>query len=129
ERKIMQLEIEREAIKRENADTKVQGLNKEIAELQDKRTALRARWQSEKEMIENVQKIKAHIEELKHEATNYEKQGDYGKVAEIRYGKIKDAETQLEDYEKNLKTAKESGSQLLKEEVDSEDIASVISSW
>jgi len=129
ERKIMQLEIEREAIKRENAETKVQGLNKEIAELQDKRTALRARWQSEKEMIENVQKIKAQIEELKQQATNYEKQGDYGKVAEIRYGKIKEAETQLEDYEKNLKTAKESGSQLLKEEVDSEDIASVISSW
>ena len=129
ERRIMQLEIEREAIKRENADNKVQELNKEIAELQDKRTALRARWESEKQIIENVQKIKAQIEDLKLQANNFEKQGDYGKVAEIRYGKIKEAESQLENYEKNLKEAKENGSQLLKEEVDSEDIASVISSW
>jgi len=129
ERRIMQLEIEREAIKRENADTKVQGLTKEIAELQDKRNALRARWESEKQMIENVQKIKAQIEDLKNQASNYEKQGDYGKVAEIRYGKIKEAETQLEEFEKNLREAKENGSQLLKEEVDSEDIAAVISSW
>jgi ATP-dependent Clp protease ATP-binding subunit ClpB len=129
ERRIMQLEIEREAIKRENADSKVQELNKEIAELQDKRTALRARWESEKQMIENVQKIKAQIEELKLQASNFEKQGDYGKVAEIRYGKIKEVEAQLETYEKNLKETKENGSQLLKEEVDSEDIASVISSW
>jgi ATP-dependent Clp protease ATP-binding subunit ClpB len=129
ERRIMQLEIEREAIKRENAESKVQELNREIAELQDKRNALRARWQAEKEMIENVQKIKTHIEELKLQATNFEKQGDYGKVAEIRYGKIKEAETQLEKYEKDLKTAKENGSQLLKEEVDSEDIAAVISAW
>jgi ATP-dependent Clp protease ATP-binding subunit ClpB len=129
ERRIMQLEIEREAIKRENADTKVQGLNREIAELQDKRNALRARWESEKQMIENVQKIKAQIEELKTQASHYEKQGDYGKVAEIRYGKIKEAEVQLEEFKKNLREAKENGSQLLKEEVDSEDIASVISSW
>ncbi len=128
-RRIMQLEIEREAIKRENADTKVQGLNREIAELQDKRNALRARWESEKQMIENVQKIKAQIEELKTQASHYEKQGDYGKVAEIRYGKIKEAEVQLVEFEKNLREAKENGSQLLKEEVDSEDIASVISSW
>lgn len=129
ERKIMHVEIEREAIKRENADTKVKELDKEIAELQDKRTALRARWQAEKEMIESVQKIKTEIEELKIQANNLEKQGEYGKVAEIRYGKIKEAEAQLEALEKNLQTAKESGSQLLKEEVDSEDIAAVISSW
>lgn len=129
ERRIMQLEIEREAIKRENADQKVSELNKEIAELQDKRTALRARWQSEKESIEGVQKVKSEIEELKLQASNYEKQGDYGKVAEIRYGKIKEAENTLAEMEKKLSDAKESGSQLLKEEVDSEDIASVISSW
>jgi ATP-dependent Clp protease ATP-binding subunit ClpB len=129
ERKIMQLEIEREAIKREHADSKVQELNKEIAELQDQRNALKARWESEKQLIENVQKIKAEIEELKLQASNFEKQGDYGKVAEIRYGKIQDAEAQLQQYEKNLREAKENGSQLLKEEVDSEDIASVISSW
>ena len=129
ERKIMQLEIEREAIKRENEDEKVKELNKEIAELQDKRSALRARWQSEKELIEGVQKIKAQIEELKQSASNYEKQGDYGKVAEIRYGKVKEAETKLTELELKLSTAKANGSQLLKEEVDSEDIASVISSW
>ncbi len=129
ERKIMQLEIEREAIKRENEEAKVKELNKEIAELQDKRSALRARWQSEKEVIENVQKIKTEIEELKLQANNFEKLGDYGKVAEIRYGKIKEAEAKLVEYEEKLKTAKENGSQLLKEEVDSEDIAAVISSW
>ncbi len=129
ERRIMQLEIEREAIKRENEEQKVKELNKEIAELQDKRTALRARWQSEKEMIEGVQRVKMQIEDLKLQATNYEKQGDYGKVAEIRYGKVKEAETQLSELEEKLGQAKESGSQLLKEEVDSEDIAAVISAW
>jgi ATP-dependent Clp protease ATP-binding subunit ClpB len=129
ERRIMQLEIEREAIKRENDTKKIEELNKEIAELQDKRTSLRARWQSEKEMIEGVQKVKAEIEDLKLQATNYEKQGDYGKVAEIRYGKIKDAENRLIEHEKNLGEAKASGSQLLKEEVDAEDIAAVISAW
>ena len=129
ERKIMQLEIEREAIKRENEEQKVNELNKEIAELQDKRNALRARWQGEKEVIEGVQKIKAQIEELKLQANNFEKQGDYGKVAEIRYGKVKEAETQLAIMENKLSEAKANGSQLLKEEVDSEDIASVISSW
>lgn len=129
ERRIMQLEIEREAIKRENEHTKVNELNKEIAELQDSRTALRARWQEEKETIEGVQKIKSQIEELKQHAINFEKQGDYGKVAEIRYGKVKEAETQLVELEKKLGAAKASGSQLLKEEVDSEDIASVVSAW
>jgi ATP-dependent Clp protease ATP-binding subunit ClpB len=129
ERRIMQLEIEREAIKRENEHEKVNELNKEIAELQDRRTALRAKWQSEKELIEGVQKIKAQIEELKLHAANFEKLGDYGKVAEIRYGKIKEAENKLSDIEKRLGEAKANGSQLLKEEVDSEDIASVISAW
>jgi ATP-dependent Clp protease ATP-binding subunit ClpB len=129
ERKIMQLEIEREAIKREKEDKKVAELNKEIAELQDKRNSLRARWQGEKEAIENVQKIKTQIEELKLSANNFEKQGDYGKVAEIRYGQIKDAEAKLLELENKLGEAKASGSQLLKEEVDSEDIAAVISAW
>ena len=129
ERKIMQLEIEREAMKRENETKKVEILNKEIAEFQDKRTALRAKWQSEKEVIESVQKIKLQIEDLKVQATNFEKQGDYGKVAEIRYGKIKEAEAKLEEVERKLTEAKESGSQLVKEEVDSEDIAAVISAW
>jgi ATP-dependent Clp protease ATP-binding subunit ClpB len=129
ERKIMQLEIEREAMKRENESAKVESLNKEIANLQDTSKSLKAKWQSEKEVIEGVQKIKLQIEELKQQATNYEKQGDYGKVAEIRYGKIKEAEQQLNEFESKLTEAKESGSQLVKEEVDSEDIAAVISAW
>jgi ATP-dependent Clp protease ATP-binding subunit ClpB len=129
ERKIMQLEIEREAMKRENESAKVESLNKEIANLQDTSKSLKAKWQSEKEVIEGVQKIKLQIEGLKQQATNYEKQGDYGKVAEIRYGKIKEAEQQLNEFESKLSEAKESGSQLVKEEVDSEDIAAVISAW
>ncbi|MDO9001191.1 MAG: ATP-dependent chaperone ClpB [Bacteroidota bacterium] len=129
ERKIMQLEIEREAIKREGDESKINSLNKDIADWQEKRTILRARWQSEKEVIEGVQKLKLEIEELKQEANNYEKQGDYGKVAEIRYGKVKEAEAKLYEFETKLSEAKEAGSQLLKEEVDSEDIASVVSAW
>ena len=129
ERKIMQLEIEREAIKREGDDAKIGALNKEIANWQEKRTILRARWQSEKEVIEGVQKIKVEIEDLKQQANNFEKQGDYGKVAEIRYGKVKEAEAKLLEFETKLAEAKENGSQLLKEEVDSEDIAAVVSAW
>jgi ATP-dependent Clp protease ATP-binding subunit ClpB len=129
ERKIMQLEIEREAMKREEEDVKVEALNKELADLNDKRIALKAKWQSEKEAIEGVQKVKAQIEDYKHEASNYEKAGDFGKVAEIRYGKIQEAEALLISLEDKLSEAKASGSQLLKEEVDSEDIADVISAW
>ncbi len=129
ERKIMQLEIEREAMKREEEDEKVEVLNKDLADLNDKRIALKAKWQSEKEAIEGVQKVKADIENYKHEASNYEKQGDFGKVAEIRYGKIQEAEALLISLEDKLSEAKASGSQLLKEEVDSEDIADVISAW
>jgi ATP-dependent Clp protease ATP-binding subunit ClpB len=129
ERKIMQLEIEREAMKRENEETKVEILNKELADLNDKRISLKAKWQSEKEAIEGVQKVKLQIEDLKTQATNFEKQGDFGKVAEIRYGKLQEAEAFLVSLENKLSEAKESGSQLLKEEVDSEDIADVISAW
>ena len=120
ERKIMQLEIEREAMKREEEDAKVEALNKELADLNDKRIALKAKWQSEKEAIEGVQKVKAQIEDYKQEALNYEKQGDFGKVAEIRYGKIQEAEALLTSLEDKLSEAKASGSQLLKEEVDSD---------
>lgn len=129
EREIMHLEIEREAMKRENEDKKVSDLNKEIADLQDKRNSLRAKWQGEKEAIEGVQKIKLEIEDLKLQANNFEKAGDYGKVAEIRYGKIKDAEAKLFEMEARLSESKASGSQMVKEEVDSEDIAGVISAW
>jgi ATP-dependent Clp protease ATP-binding subunit ClpB len=129
EREIMHLEIEREAMKRENEDKKVSALNKEIADLQDKRNSLRAKWQGEKEAIEGVQKIKLQIEDLKLQASNFEKAGDYGKVAEIRYGKVKDAEAKLSEMEAKLSESKASGSQMVKEEVDSEDIAGVISAW
>lgn len=129
ERKIMQLEIEREAMKRENEDAKVEALNKELADLNDKRISLKAKWQSEKEAIEGVQKVKLQIEDLKQQASNYEKQGDFGKVAEIRYGKIQESEALLHDLESKLSEAKASGSQLVKEEVDSEDIADVIAAW
>jgi ATP-dependent Clp protease ATP-binding subunit ClpB len=129
ERKIMQLEIEREAMKREDEDQKVEVLNKDLGDLNEKRVSLKAKWQSEKEAIEGVQKVKAQIEDYKQEALNYEKQGDFGKVAEIRYGKIQETETLLKNLEEKLTEAKASGSQLLKEEVDSEDIADVISAW
>ncbi len=129
ERKIMQLEIEREAMKRENETAKVSALNKELANLQEIRDGLKAKWQGEKEVIEGVQKIKLQIEELKQHANNFEKAGDYGKVAEIRYGKVKEAEAKLTELETKLTQSKENGSQLVKEEVDSEDIAAVISAW
>ena len=129
ERNIMQLEIEREAIKRENEMEKVNLLSKEIAELQDQRNILRLRWQSEKESIQQVQKLKSQIEDYKQQALSYEKQGDYGKVAELRYGLIKETELKLQELETKLSQAKASGSLLLKEEVDREDIASVISAW
>jgi ATP-dependent Clp protease ATP-binding subunit ClpB len=129
ERKIMQLEIEREAMKREEENVKVESLNKELADLNDKRIALKAKWQSEKEAIEGVQKVKLQIEDLKHQASNFEKQGDFGKVAEIRYGKMQEAEALLLSLENKLSEAKANGSQLLKEEVDSEDIADVVSAW
>lgn len=129
ERKIRQLEIEREAIKRENDKRKLADLNKEIAELNDERSDLRAKWQSEKEVVEGIQKVKEQIEHLKFEAEQAERSGDYGKVAEIRYGRVKEAEAQLKTYESKLAEMQQNGSQLIKEEVDSEDIAGVISIW
>ncbi len=129
ERKIRQLEIEREAIKRENDQKKLEELHKEIAELSDKRSDLRAKWQGEKEVVEGIQKVKEQIENFKFEAEQAERNGDYGKVAEIRYGKIKDAEIQLKSFESKLAEMQQSGSQMIKEEVGSEDIAEVIAVW
>ena len=129
ERKTRQLEIEREAIKRENDKKKLEDLNKEIAELSDKRTNLRAKWQSEKEVVEGIQKVKEEIENFKFEAEQAERNGDYGKVAEIRYGKIKESEVQLKSFESKLAEMQQGGSQMIKEEVDSEDIAGVIAAW
>lgn len=129
EREIMQLEIEREAMKRENQQDKVELLNKKISELQEKRSQIRAKWQAEKDLILKVQSVKQRIEDLKNEATIYERQGEYGKVAEIRYGKIVEAQNELAQLEKQLNELKESGSQLVKEEVDAEDIAAIVSAW
>jgi ATP-dependent Clp protease ATP-binding subunit ClpB len=129
ERKIRQLEIEREAIKRENDHRKLEDLNKEIAELSDERSDLRAKWKGEKEVVEGIQKVKEQIEHLKFEAEQAERSGDYGKVAEIRYGKVKEAETQLKAFEDKLSEMQKSGSKMIKEEVDSEDIAEVVATW
>ncbi|HET6991061.1 MAG TPA: ATP-dependent Clp protease ATP-binding subunit, partial [Bacteroidia bacterium] len=129
ERKIRQLEIEREAIKRENDKVKLEDLGREIAELNDKRADLRAQWQSEKEVVENIQKEKEQLENLKVDAEKAERAGDYGKVAEIRYGRMKEAEDRLEIAKKKLEETQRSGTPLIKEEVDSEDIAGVVARW
>jgi ATP-dependent Clp protease ATP-binding subunit ClpB len=129
ERKIRQLEIEREAIKRENDKTKLSQLNHDIAELSDKRSDLKAQWTSEKEVVNAIHKIREEIESLKVEAEQAERMSDFGKVAEIRYGKTKDAEKRLEEMEKKWDVIKGKGSQMLKEEVDREDIAGVVSRW
>lgn len=128
ERKIMQLEIEREAIKREKDEKKLTALNEEIANFTEERNTLKAAWQAEKQIVEDIQRIKEEIEQLRLEADQAERQGDFGKVAEIRYGKIKEAEQQLEKAKDALHDKQESNS-LVKEEVTSEDIAEVISKW
>jgi ATP-dependent Clp protease ATP-binding subunit ClpB len=129
ERKIRQLEIEREAIKRENDEKKLAELNEQIANLSDERNRLKAQWQSEKEVVESIQKAKAKIEDLKFEAEQAERAGDYGKVAEIRYGKIKEVENELESYKVKMHEMQASGRQMIKEEVDAEDIAGVVARW
>lgn len=127
-RKIMQLEIEREAIRREKDKDKEAVLSREIAELTEQRNVLKARWESEKEVIHGIQKIKENIDRLKFEAEQAEKAGDYGKVAEIRYGKIAEAERRLNELQQKMKEMQGEKS-LLKEEVDSEDIAEVVARW
>ena len=127
DRKVMQLEIELEAIKREKDETKLKALKADLANLKEERNELNAKWKSEKEVVENVQNIKQEIENFKLEAERAERDGDYGKVAEIRYGKIKDATEKLEDYQKQLSSQQETS--LIKEEVTYEDIADVVSKW
>jgi ATP-dependent Clp protease ATP-binding subunit ClpB len=129
ERKIKQLEIEREAIKRENDADKLNSLSAELANLSDERNRLRAQWQSEKEVVEGIQKQKEDIENLRFEAEQAERSGDYGKVAEIRYGKIKESEANLEKYKEKLAEMQSKGSPMIKEEVSSEDIAAVVAIW
>jgi ATP-dependent Clp protease ATP-binding subunit ClpB len=127
-RKIMQLEIEREAIRREKNKDKEAILSKEIAEFSEERNSLKAKWESEKEVVHGIQKQKETIDRLKFEAEQAEKAGDYGKVAEIRYGKITEAEKHLNEFQLKMKEMQGEKS-LLKEEVDSEDIAEVVAKW
>lgn len=128
DRKIMQLEIEIEAIKREKDEKKLAFLKEELANLQEDRKAIHTRWMQEKEVVEGIQKAKESIENLKTEADRAERAGDFGKVAEIRYGKIKDAEASLHHFEQKLQETQK-GASLIKEEVDAEDIAEVVAKW
>ncbi|MCB0501480.1 MAG: AAA family ATPase, partial [Bacteroidetes bacterium] len=128
ERKIRQLEIEREALKREDNKEKVEELSKQIADLSEDRNALRANWEGEKNILDNINARKHDIENYKLEAEQAERNGEYGKVAEIRYGKIKATEDALEKLEEKLEEMK-SGNRLMKEEVDAEDIAEVVAKW
>ena len=127
QREIMQLEIEREAIKRENDEKKLAALNAEIAEKRDECSAMKAKWGSEKELVNQVQAEKAKIEDYKFQAEKAEREGDYALVAELRYGKIKDSEEAIKSLEKQLE---DNGmGRMIKEEVDEDDIAYIVSRW
>ncbi|HLT49669.1 MAG TPA: AAA family ATPase, partial [Aequorivita sp.] len=128
DRKIMQLEIEIEAIKREKDETKLKSLHSELANLKEERNELNAKWQSEKEVVDNVQNLKTQIEDFKLEAERAERDGDFGKVAELRYGKIKDAQAALSKLETQL-AENDEGTSMIKEEVTREDIAEVVAKW
>jgi len=127
-RRIMQLEIEREAIKREKDERKLNELNEDIANLNEDRNQLKAKWESEKQIVQGIQSSKEKVEALKLEAEQAERAGDYGRVAEIRYGKIGEVEAKLKELENQLGNM-QSEKALIKEEVDSEDIAEVVSRW
>lgn len=128
QRKIMQLEIEREAIRREKDREKEAALSKEIADLTDKKNELKAKWENEKGVIHGIQHEKENIDKYKLEAEKAERAGDYGRVAELRYGKIKESEQQLEQLQQKMKEMQGEKS-LLKEEVDAEDIAEIVAKW
>ncbi len=128
QRRVKQLEIEREAIKRENDTRKLNSLNEEISNLKEEQSQLRAKWQSEKSVIEAIQKKKEEIESYKFEAEQAEREGDYGRVAELRYGKVKEVEAGIEKLQAELEEMKK-GENLIKEEVDTEDIAEVVARW
>jgi ATP-dependent Clp protease ATP-binding subunit ClpB len=128
ERRIRQLEIEREAIKREKNQEKLKSLNEEIGNLTEERNRVNAKWQSEKDLVEQIQARKNEIENLKFEAEGAERKGDLGKVAEIRYGRIPDAEKVIVELKRNL-TALQKDSAMVNEEVDAEEIAEVVSRW
>ncbi len=127
DRKIMQLEIEIEAIKREKDESKLKILRSDLANLKEERNILNAKWKSEKELVESIQNIKSDIENYKLEAERSEREGNYGKVAELRYGKIKEAQEELESLQKKLQAQQDTA--LIKEEVTYEDIAEVVAKW
>ncbi len=128
DRKIMQLEIEIEAIKRENDENKLKILGMDLANLKEERNEIFTKWKSEKDVVDNIQAVKLEIEDYKFEAEQAERNGDYGKVAEIRYGKIKEAQERLDVLHKQLQE-NQSGNSLIKEEVTREDIAEVVAKW
>ena len=128
DRRITQLEIEIEAIKRENDEAKLKSLRADLANLKEERNELNAQWKNEKEVVDNIQTTKSDIEQFKLEAERAEREGDYGKVAEIRYGKIKEAQERLETLQKDLEE-NQSETSLIKEEVTYEDIAEVVAKW
>jgi len=128
DRKIMQLEIELEAIKRENDESKMKVLKLDLANLKEDRNEIFTKWKSEKDIVDNIQIAKTEIEDFKYEAERAERDGDYGKVAEIRYGKIKEAQERLDKFQKEL-FEKQDGTSLIKEEVTREDIAEVVAKW
>ena len=128
ERRIRQLEIEREAIKRENDTDKLAQLGKEIADLSEQRNQMKARWQSEKTIVESIQSEVKNIESYKFEAEQAERSGDYGRVAELRYGRIKEAEKHVAELKQQLKEM-QADNAMINEEVDSEQIAEVVSKW
>ncbi|MGL5111678.1 MAG: ATP-dependent Clp protease ATP-binding subunit, partial [Flavobacterium sp.] len=128
DRKIMQLEIEIEAIKREKDESKLKILGLDLANLKEDRNVIYAKWKSEKDVVDHIQLVKTEIENFKHEAERAEREGDYGKVAEIRYGKIKEAQEKLTTLTHQLQE-NQSGTSLIKEEVTREDIAEVVAKW
>lgn len=127
-RKIKQLEIEREAIKRENDTQKLEQIGKELAELKEQESAYKAKWQSEKSLVNKIQQNKVEIENLKFEAEKAEREGDYGRVAEIRYGKLQALNREIEETQQQLHQM-QGDNAMIKEEVDAEDIADVVSRW
>ncbi|TRX25227.1 ATP-dependent chaperone ClpB [Flavobacterium franklandianum] len=129
DRKVMQLEIEIAAIKREKDESKLKALGMDLANLKEDRNEIFVKWKSEKDVVDNIQAVKTEIEDFKYEAERAEREGDYGKVAEIRYGKIKEAQERLNGFQKQLAEDQKGGTSLIKEEVTREDIAEVVAKW
>ncbi|MGM0550652.1 MAG: ATP-dependent chaperone ClpB [Bacteroidota bacterium] len=128
ERKIKQLEIEREAIKREGDKPKLNRLSEELANLQEQRSQMRAKWEAEKEIIDSIQDHRTELEDLKNQADQFEREGNYGKVAELRYGKMKEAEQQIEDLQNEL-LVRQGDLAMIKQEVEQDDIAEIVARW